>query len=72
VPHADADRRVRADRGRHDGVLEHLAAVHLERRPHLEVVAGAAADERHPAPGDAVRAPHDLLPVARSSSGPSG
>ena len=50
VAHADPQRRVRRDPGGHDRVGEDPVAVELERPGHLQVVAGAAAHERHAGP----------------------
>ena len=69
VADADPERRVGPERRRDDDALDQLAVVHLERPPQLEVVAGAAADERHAAAEDGVGAADDLLLVAGEAVG---
>ena len=64
VADADAERGVGGDGGGDDGVAQHLAVVELGGAGHAEVVAGAAADERHLGADDPVGAPHDLRLVA--------
>ena len=69
VADADPERAVRGNGRSHDAVRQHLRAVQLGGRRHLEVVAGAAADERDPGSGDGICATDDLLLVARQSIG---
>jgi hypothetical protein len=66
---ADTDRRVGPDGRADDGVGEDLASVELVRGAHLQVVAGAATDQRDRRPGDRVGAPDDLLLIARQAVG---
>ena len=69
VAHADADGRVRRHGRAHDRVGEDVVTVELVGGGHLEVVAGAAADERHLGAEHGVGAAHDLLLVAGEAVG---
>lgn len=64
VADPDPDRRVRADGDADDGLREDLVAVQLAGLAHREVVARAAADQRHGGAGDAVGAAHHVEAVA--------
>ena len=67
MTNADANRRVGPDGGADDGVGKDLVAVELVRGAHLQVVPGAAADQRDRRSGHGVGAADDLLLVARQA-----
>ena len=64
VADSDAERGVGGDGGGHHGVAQDGAVVELGGGLHAQVVAGAAADERHLGAHHPVGAPDDLGLVA--------
>jgi hypothetical protein len=65
----DAERGDRAERRRDDAVAQDLAPVELVRPDHVEIVAGAAADQRDSGPDDAVGTADDLVRVRQQALG---
>jgi len=69
MAHSDAERRVRADGCPNHRVGQDIGAEELAGRDHSQVVAGAAADQRHRRACDTVSATDDLLLIAGQAVG---